>query len=147
MSDLEDIGIGRRVKRGPDGTFEKVVLDPEVAREMGKKSHSKRRSETSDTLLEEAGYDPNKAPEHLRLLAEIAGSQRSGSVAALKDFRRLTREDEPAAPNKIELQIGELCAACGLRYYPLSRVSQEDLIRLAEALEGYKSQQVKEEEA
>ena len=65
----------------------------------------------------------------------------------MKDFRRLTREDEPTAPNKNELQIGELCAACGLRYYPLSRVSQEDLVRLAEALEGYKYQQVKEKES
>ena len=135
----EDLG-GRRVLRAADGTFEKVELDSKTAAEMGRKSH-KRSTDTSDALLIEAGYDPpSEAPEHLQVLAQYAASQKSGAVSALRDFRKITIGEEHAAPSKIKFQLGDLCPTCQLRYYPLSRLSQEDYIRLAEALEQYKSE-------
>ena len=104
---------GRIVKRDPStGRILKTELTPEQASEMGKRRWEKGRQSTRTTLLEEAGY-PNSddAPEHLTLLAEIASSGRSGAVAALRDFLRLTR---PISGNPGEATVvpGEKCPTC-----------------------------------
>lgn len=86
----EELRPGLEVERGEDGQFKRVRLSPERAAAMGRMNRQPLHAETSGDLLTEAGYtDPSDAPEHLRLLAEIASSKRSGAVPALRDFRRL----------------------------------------------------------
>ena len=104
---------GRSVVRDPEtGKFVSASLDSETAREMGKRSHAKNRSETAGALLAEAGFDEdNQAPEHLKVLARLATDGRSGAVAALRDFRRLTSisADEPGA---VVAEPGTVCPTC-----------------------------------
>ena len=115
---------GRTIVRDTDGKIRSTRISPETASEMGKKRWSKPRAETSGTLLQEAGFEnPEDAPEHLRVLADIASSGRSGAVAALRDILRLTRRNEQYEPPK----EGERC--------PLCRLSRLDAIARIDAFE------------
>jgi hypothetical protein len=100
MTEKETLSDGKVVTRNDSGQFTSVQLTSEQARVMAKGGTSNKAiNTTSTTLLEEAGYsDPEQAPEHLRLLSEIAASKRSSAVSALRDFRKLTQPErsEPA---------------------------------------------------
>ena len=102
----------RIVERDENGKIRKTKLTSEEAAEMGRVRWAGPRKETQETLLQEAGYDdPKDAPEHLRVLASIASSQRSGAVAAMRDFLRLTRpaSDEAGAAT---VAPGTQCPTC-----------------------------------
>ena len=58
----------------------------ETASAMNKRRWEKGREVTVESLLREAGYDPDEAPEHLKILAKLASGGRSGAVSALRDF-------------------------------------------------------------
>jgi len=99
-------------KRDSSGKIRETKLTHEQASEMGKARWSKPHKETQETLLQEAGYDdPQDAPEHLRVLASIAASERTGSVAALRDFLRLTRPSSDDA-GAVVVQPGTQCPTC-----------------------------------
>ena len=105
---------GRTIERDASGKFVKASLDPETARAMSAQAQIKKKSKTIGNLLEEAGYtDENEAPKHLKILAEIAASKKSGAVSALRDFRRLVNpgEGDPKGPNRPK--AGERCPLCG----------------------------------
>jgi hypothetical protein len=111
--ETEELGEGREIVRNPDGTFAKTKLSSETAKKMGERAHSQKKKNKSDTLLEQAGFEnPSKAPEHLKVLAEMAVSKRSGSVQAMNAFLKLTLQDEPE-PIKFSGKIGEKCPTCG----------------------------------
>ena len=93
MTEVENLD-GRRIVRNELGQFVKVELDPETARAMSERATEIRRTDGSKQLLQEAGYKPGTEPEHLRLLAQIASSKRTGSVAALRDFRKITQPEQ-----------------------------------------------------
>ena len=83
--------MGRKHTRDEQGRFTSTELSSEEAAEMARLRWSKPRQESRETLLAEAGYENEEdAPEHLRVLADIATSGRSGAVAAMRDFLRLT---------------------------------------------------------
>jgi len=107
-------------KRGIDGKFVKggVNLSSAEAAAMGSKAH--KTATIKGTLLEEAGYSsPEDAPEHLRVLAEIAASKRSGAVPAMRDFLRLTaRYVEDPTTKMPTVHPGEKCPTCGQYYAP-----------------------------
>jgi hypothetical protein len=103
---------------------------------------AKARDTTSSQLLAEAGFnDTNQAPEHLRLLSELASSGRSGAVAALRDFRKLTQPErieptlenmqvvEPFLPNNWDYvtiaDFGLYCRVPGKELADLHRYMQE----------------------
>ena len=114
----QTLSDGKRIVRDEYGRFQSVELDSETARAMGKRAYKRQKENTSSTLLAEAGYRETDAPEHLRLLSQIASSKRSGAVPALRDFRRLTqpasetaatanmREVEPMFGNYNFVKIG-----------------------------------------
>jgi hypothetical protein len=91
-------------------------LSSDRARELVKKRWEKPIQQSLSTLLLEAGYsDPEEAPEHIKVLAEIAVSQRSGSVAALRDFRKLARLDREITRDyqpSVILNPGDICPTC-----------------------------------
>ena len=104
---IEDLG-GRQIVRDPiSGRFQKVVLDPQTARDM----HAARREGGSSArrLLEEQGYtDKDKAPEYITVMAQQAVKH----PAAMSHWRRVhslaDQSSEPAAPanmRKVE-QVG-----------------------------------------
>ena len=88
---MEEVYNGKRITRNEKGQFVKVELDREKAQEMQVKSTLAQKNAGSEQLLQEAGYEPGTAPEHLKVLAQIAASKRSGSVGALRDFRAITQ--------------------------------------------------------
>ena len=88
---MEEVYNGKRITRNEKGQFVKVELDREKAQEMQVKSTLAQKNAGSEQLLQEAGYEPGTAPEHLKVLAQIAASKRSGSVGALRDFRSITQ--------------------------------------------------------
>ena len=91
------------------------ILSSESARELGQRRHQKPIDESRDTLLKESGYsNPKEAPEHLKVLAELAVTQKSGSVAALRDFRKLNRIDREYTPDYQPVIVlpGEICPTC-----------------------------------
>jgi len=113
---LESMGEGRKIVRGVDGRIERMVLTSEAASSMAKSRFAKGRDNTttSSQLLAEAGFNnTNQAPEHLRLLSELASSGRSGAVPALRDFRRLTRVEASEPGGLARPQPGEQCPLCG----------------------------------
>lgn len=112
----EEVGEGgRQLKRSTDGRISGSHITPAVARQMGAgRTRNKTAKHESDInqLLKEAGYpDPAQAPAHLRHLAEMATSGKSGSVSAITRFVALTRQDKPA--DEVQLGIGDLCPVCG----------------------------------
>ncbi|GAG93705.1 unnamed protein product [marine sediment metagenome] len=114
MTEKETLSDGKRITRDEFGRFQTVELSSEAASKMARsKLPNKARDTTSEQLLREAGFAPGTEPEHLKILAQIASSRRSGAVPALRDFRKLTvlASTEPgglAAPRP-----GELCGLCG----------------------------------
>ena len=111
MTKIETLGDGKKVIRDEYGRFVKVELDSETAAAMGRRAYQRKKETTASTLLEEAGYaNESDAPEHLKILAQIASSKRSGAVAAMRDFLRLTQNWEPtselaAADNVREVEL------------------------------------------
>jgi hypothetical protein len=109
MDDQEEHYRGRTIVRNTEGKIVSAALSPKTASEMGKIRWAKPRAETKESLLQEAGYEnPEDAPEHLRVLADIASSKRSGAVAALRDFLRLTHrepkyEEQAEPPAKLDM--------------------------------------------
>lgn len=99
-------------ERNPDGTIKKSQISSEEARDMQSKRWSKAKEDSADSLLKEAGYsDDNPAPEHLKVLAEMAASQKASAVAAMRDFVRLTARTETAS--KVGKPApGEICPLC-----------------------------------
>jgi hypothetical protein len=139
MSKVEHLSDGKRITRDEFGRFEKVELDSSTARAMAKaRAPNVSRDTTSTTLLEEAGYsDLAQAPEHLRLLAQIASSRRSGAVPALRDFRKLTASaSEPAAvaDNRREVELvggsDSFITVNGVMYSKLSPRGVSELVRM-----------------
>ena len=68
-------------------------MDSETAREVGRRGHQAHKETSAGSLLKEAGYDGD-APEHLRLLAKIAASDKAGAVPAMNAFLKLTRKSD-----------------------------------------------------
>jgi hypothetical protein len=97
---------------------------------MARARWAKPRQETKEQLLLEAGYkNVNDAPEHLRVLAEIAASGRSGGVVALRDFLRLTdRYIEDKGETPIKLEYGDVCPVCKRKYYPENLILGADIV-------------------
>lgn len=131
---------GRSTIRDPaTGRFVKASLEPETAAEMGRISHGKKRGTKANKLLQEAGYtDDNPAPEHLQVLAEYAVGGKSGAVAALRDFRRLTSagdEDISAQPGKPA--PGSICPLCNELVMTDFRPSPSQLQQASDFLERY----------
>jgi len=78
------------LERDDQGRIVRKELSSEEASELGRLKHSKPRAASRDMLLQQAGYTAENAPEHLKVLAELASQQRSGSVPALNAFLKLT---------------------------------------------------------
>lgn len=98
-------------RRDEQGRIVEKELDKETASAMGKRRWAKGREGTASTLLQEAGYDgDNTAPEHLKVLAEIAASKAAGSVAAMRDFLKLTGKREVGSVSKPA--PGTICPLC-----------------------------------
>ena len=112
------------------------ILSSEEASEMGKKRWDKPIKESRDTLLQEAGYsNPEEAPEHLKVLAEMAVSQKSGSVAALRDFRKLNRIDREITPDYQPVTVlpGEICPTCN--HPVIGKIKQETAKFILDAID------------
>jgi len=143
---MEETYGGRTIKRDVDGKITSASLSPETASEMGKVRWAKPRAETKETLLQEAGYErPEDAPEHLRVLADIASSKRSGAVAALRDFMRLTRRIEPEmAPEEPDIRLEMSDEA--VKYIRLVTwfTNPEDVAAIRQALAEYDARQSSE---
>ena len=137
------------LERSEGGQFRKVRLDPDEASIMGQKKGVAARKESATTLLQEAGYDPETAPEHLRLLAEYAASTKAGAVIAMRDFLKLTGQaaaTESGATYEtlghyVPPEPGGRCPRCGVPYVTFE--SQQvlaaalvELRRLREEREG-----------
>jgi hypothetical protein len=114
------------IERDEQGRIVKKVLSSEKAAEMGRRSHAKRSSETANRILAEAGFDAdNQAPEHLQVLADYAVSGKSGSVVALRDFRKLTSSEETTViPDQLTIKPGQKCPTC--RQYLLTDLQLTD---------------------
>jgi hypothetical protein len=132
----EQTGDGRQVRRDTDGRIIDSRLDPETARAMqaGRgKNRNKQHQEDINQLLVEAGYtNPDDAPAHLRQLASMAASGRSGSVSALVAFIRHTRAGDVVEADVPEL--GSICPKC--RQY-VGELDGETLLKLLAMLESY----------
>ena len=148
MTEKETLSDGKVITRDEYGRFQSVELSSEVARSMAKSKHpNKLQNTNATTLLQEAGYtNESDAPEHLRLLAQIASSKRSGAVPALRDFRRLTRVEasEPAAADKrlvAELIGGsdEYIKVAGHMYSKLDGWQALDLVQLIKCQDAAQS--------
>ena len=86
----------RSVERDEKGRFTTVHLSSEEAQRIGKLSYESKKGTSRDALLTEAGYDPDDAPEHLRLLAQMAAGRSGGAVSAMSAFIKLTVKPDRA---------------------------------------------------
>ena len=79
-------------ERDPEtGQYIKKILSSEQARAMQKRRYEKPIEDTAESLLSEAGYSlDNPAPEHIKVLVDIAVSKKGNSVAAMREVLRLT---------------------------------------------------------
>jgi hypothetical protein len=111
----EDAGDGRQVKRDIDGRIIETRLSSETARAMGagnSRNRNRKHQQDISDLLVEAGYpNPDEAPTHLKTLAAMAVSGRSGSVSALVQFIRHTRVGGPVENTPVP-EIGSICPTC-----------------------------------
>ena len=99
-------------------------LDSETARAM--QARQAAHLPAREALLKEAGYADTPAPEHLRVLAEIAASKGSGSVAAMNAFLKLTSKpgdtSKPGKPGP-----GSICPLCGELVFTGYRPKKDDI--------------------
>lgn len=132
----EEMAPGRKVKRDVDGKIVAHKLDPETAREMSQgrtRNKATRHQADVDQLLIEAGYDPpESAPQHLKNLAQMATSGRSGAVSAITRFIAETRKDRPVE-EETQLQPGDICPRCKQFFGELDGAV---LLQVLAALEG-----------
>lgn len=129
-------------KRNPDGTIAKKELSSEEASAMGKRRWEKGKEDSAESLLAEAGYtDEHPAPEHLKVLAEIAASKSAGAVAAMRDFLKLTARviEEPGKPGKPA--PGTVCSLCGELVMTDFRPEARQLQQAADYLDRYGARQ------
>jgi hypothetical protein len=131
----EEVGKGRKLKRGPDGKIEGHQLTAEAARSMqagqGRNKAAKYEQDVSQLLME-AGYLPEEAPAHLRHLATLAVSGRAGAVSAITRFIAETRADRPIEQEQPP-EIGSVCPTC--RQY-VGELDGDLLLQLIAALEA-----------
>ncbi len=99
----------RSVTRDSKGRFITASLSSEEAGRIGKLSGESRKGTSRDALLEEAGYEPDNAPEHLRLLARLAAGTGSGAVSAMNAFIKLTAKSERQVEAGNTCQYAEAC--------------------------------------
>ena len=100
MTEVENIGTGRKITRNESGQFVTVELDSETAKAM----NAARREGGSSAwrLLEEQGYNDtsNKAPEYIVVMAQQAVRH----TAAMSHWRRIhtlaEQSGEPIAQAK-----------------------------------------------
>jgi hypothetical protein len=132
----EQAGDGRQIKRDVDGQIIDTRLSSDAARQMQagrSKNRNRQHQEDISELLAEAGYaNPEDAPAHLKQLASMAASGRSGSVSALVAFIRHTRAGDVAETDIPEL--GSICPKCKQH---VGELSGETLLKLLDMLESY----------
>jgi hypothetical protein len=88
---IETLADGHQtIERGEDGRITKVSLSKERAAALGAMHTKKGQDERTNALLSARGIDPDTADEGLRVLCQIATSNRSGSVQAMKYIDTLT---------------------------------------------------------
>jgi hypothetical protein len=91
-------------------------LSSERATELAHKRWEREREGNVDKLLREAGFDPEEAPINLRLLAEKAAQNKTGSVQALQYFDKRVGAGHPSQgqpyPVKWNPSMGP-CPTCG----------------------------------
>ena len=86
----------RSVERDNKGRFIAASLSSDEARRMNEIATESKKGASKDELLRQAGYEPDDAPEHLVLLAKMAGGKGTGAVSALNAFIKLTvKPDRP----------------------------------------------------
>ena len=113
----------RSVERDEKGRFITAHLSSDEAKRIGKLSYESKKGASRDTLLQEAGYDPDDAPEHLRLLAQMAAGRSGGAVSAMSAFIKLTVKPDRTA------DAGNTCpyaSSCVLLEAYDGRASQEE---------------------
>jgi len=118
-SEWEELADGRRVKRGPDGKIEDVILPSSVASQMGQMRYSKaaRAEDDLEGLLLEAGFDQDHpAPVHIKLLAGQFAGGGTQAIGAAREFIRLTRPSTTEAT--LKPRAGEVCGLCGQYVLP-----------------------------
>ncbi|MCX6083066.1 MAG: hypothetical protein NTW32_26355 [Chloroflexi bacterium] len=92
-------------------------ISSDEARRMvaNRRSKEDKAAEGSLAILQELGYtDENPAPELLKNLAQIAVSQKTGSVSAIGTLLRLAHGKGESGV--VQLREGELCPTCGTYY-------------------------------
>ena len=112
----------RSVERDEKGRFITAHLSSDEAKRIGKLSYESKKGASRDTLLQEAGYKPEDAPEHLRLLAQMAAGRSGGAVSAMSAFIKLTVKPDRAT------EAGNTCqyaSSCVLFEAYQGRASQE----------------------
>lgn len=120
------------IQRDPrSGKIISSQLAPEEAKQLAEIAHENRIS--GRRLLEEAGYpDFKSAPEHLRLLANIASSHRAGNIAALNAFLKLTGQSPDSVTNGMRRPLNnEFCPLCGTL---VQLIPAEDALRMLHAM-------------
>ncbi len=113
------------------GRIVKKKITSEEARKIGDIGRQVQKGNSKDQLLVEAGHEPDEAPEHLKVLANLA--QRS--APAMKDFLRLTR---PAVEvqGEITVQPGEACPVCKQYVIVDLQMSDETIGSVIESIEN-----------
>lgn len=127
----------QKIERDSFGRITSNEIGTERAREMAKARWEKadgRKIESAGTLLEQAGYGtPEEAPEHLRLLARLASSEKAGSVAALSAFLKLTGKAE-AVTGDLQMGTDGRCPVCGCTPVSGLQIGLNDLAALLNAI-------------
>jgi hypothetical protein len=134
--------VNRIIQRDIDG---KVLpggtqLDSEDAAAMAAARWAKPKTQSTDALLKQAGFDDSStAPEHLRLLARLGSSGRAGSVQALRAFLQLTGKTEAVTGDMQMLPDGR-CPVCGCTPANEIQIGVNALAELVQAIREAKAQ-------
>ena len=91
--------------------------------------YSVKKANSTDQLLIEAGHEPGKAPEHLRILAKQALS----STPAMKAFLQLTRTAEESGDLAVAIP-GEQCPTCRQWVLADMQMTEETLASVVDGL-------------
>ena len=117
-------------ERHPDGRIKKKSITSEEAKRIGKMGYSVKKANSTDNLLIEAGHkQPDKAPEHLRILAKQALS----STPAMKAFLQLTRTTEESGDLAVAIP-GEQCPTCRQWVLAELQMSEEEVASVVDGL-------------
>ena len=135
---------GRKTVRDDEGKIRQSELSSEAARAMvavrdaNKVTVKKTRVEQ---LLRDRGVDPANCDEGLRSLAEIAVSNRSGAVSAMRYLDTLSGYFTPNNTGGIAPPLpGEACPTCGLWNITLTKELNATWPKLLQFLDRWRDE-------